>query len=274
VDAPRDPTNRLEVVYEDPALFKTLFAYFKNLRAREIHLRCAPRGLTFYARDHTRTSRVVAHLAGEHANWYYCEGTHWLGLNRDGVEKMFAAIDKTFYKVTVLQQHEDPNRLSFVFRDAEVDKECHYRVPLSTYPPDEELYEAEGLLAPGELAAAFPVEFVLPARLFKKTVADAACYSSTLTVEKIGERPLQFAYAQPHMGYLESYHAPEKIRLRADLPPGATFRCTVKVANVRSLAASMVFDDVRVLCREAGDLLFQTALDTKALIVNTLTRLA
>jgi hypothetical protein len=76
------------------------------------------------------------------------------------------------------------------------------------------------------------------------------------------------------MIYNEVYRTPEKIKLRSAVPDDVTFRCTVKIANVKSLAASMVTDDVRILCREEGDILFRSALDAKALVVSTLTRLA
>ena len=102
VERPMDANNRLEFVYEDPTMLKSLFAYFKNLKAREIHLRCSPTGLTFFTRDHTKTSRVVAVVAGEHVNWHYCEGTFWLAINRENVEKLFASIDKTLYKITII----------------------------------------------------------------------------------------------------------------------------------------------------------------------------
>ena len=40
-----------------------------------------------------------------------------------------------------------------------------------------------------------------------------------------------------------------------------------------TLASSMVTDDVRILCREDGDILFRSAIDAKALVVSTLTKL-
>lgn len=274
VDSPKDPNNRLEFAYGDPTVFKALFTFFKNIKAREIHLRCSPRGLTFFARDHAKTSRVVAHVAGEHVHWHYCEGEFWLGLNRDSVEKMFAAIDKTLFKITIIQAHDDPDSLNFVFKDAEIDKECNYKVALSTYARDADLVEAEAALAPGTLAERFPIEFVLSDRQFKKSISDASNYSDTITFEKIGAYPLQLTYARPNMAYHEVYRSPEKIRLRADVDAGATFRCAVKIANVKSLAASMVTDSVRILCREDDDILFRSALDEKVLVVSTLTRLA
>ena len=65
VDSPKDSNHRLEFVYGDPTVFKLLCTYFKNIKAREIHLRCSPSGLTFFARDHSKTSRNVAAVAGE-----------------------------------------------------------------------------------------------------------------------------------------------------------------------------------------------------------------
>jgi hypothetical protein len=272
VDSPSDPSNRLEFVFGDPTVFKSLFTNFKNLKAREIHLRCSPRGLTFFTRDHGKISRVVAHVLGEYVNWHYCEGEFWCGINRESVEKMFASIDKTFYKITIIHTHEDPDKLIFVFKDAEIDKECVYKVTLSTYARDEDLYEAEAILTPEALLSAFPIEFTLTAKQFKKSISDAANYSDIVTFEKPGAHPLQLTYVKSNMTYNEVYRTDSKIRLRSAVPAGETFRCTIKIANIKSLAASMVTDDVRILCREDGDILFRSAIDEKALVVSTLTK--
>lgn len=274
VDSPKDANNRLEFVFSDPNVFKTLFTYFKNIKARDIHLRCSRTGLTFFARDHTKTSRNVATVAGEHVNWHYCENEFWIGINRENNEKMFTAIDKTFFKITVIQTMDDVNSLLFVFKDAEIDKECNYKMNVSTYTPDDDLYEAEKIINPENIALNFPIEFTLSAKQFKKSISDASNYSNTITIEKIGSYPLQLTYAKSEMTYTEVYRTAEKISLRSDVVDGTTFRCTVKVANVKSLASSMVTEDVRILCREEGDILFRSAIDAKALVVSTLIKLA
>ena len=114
---------------------------------------------------------------------------------------------------------------------------------------------------------------MLSARQFKKTVNDAASYSDEIVIEKIGDAPIQLTYANAAMAYRETYRSPERIRLRADVPADSVFHCTAKLAPLRSLAASMVTDDVRILCREDGDLLLRSAIDEKALVVSTLVRL-
>jgi len=273
VDEPKDPNNRIEFAYSDPLVFKSLFTYFKNIKAREIHLHCSKTGLTFYTRDHSKTSRVVAEVAGSHINWYYCNDDYWLGINRDAIEKIFSSIDKTFYKITIIQTHDDIDSLTFIFKDAYIEKECHYKISLSYYPPDTELYEIKDIITPESLLTNFPIEFTLTAKQFKKSIGDASNFSDNITFEKLGDHPLQLTYSKSNLIYHEIYRSPKKINLRSSISNNETFRTTIKLLNIKSLAASMVTDDVRILCREDADILFRSALDEKALVVSTITKL-
>lgn len=269
VNLPKDSNNRLEFVYSDPSIFKSLFVYFKNIKAREIHLRCSPDGLTFFARDHSKTSRIFATIPGEHVNWYYCESTFWLGINRDNIEKIFSSIDKTFFKIVLIQTHDDHNSLIIIFKDSEIEKECNYKIILSSYSEDEDLYDAENVIKND----GFLIEFTLTAKQFKKTINDASNYSETITFEKISENPLQLTYAKSNIVYSEIYRSDDKIFLKSNVGENSTFRATVKLNNIKSLASSMVTDEIRILCRSDEDILFRSVIDTKSLIVNTLTKL-
>lgn len=268
VESPTDPHNRLEFVYEDPTMLKSLFAYFKHLKAVDIRVRCTPAGITFFTRDSAMTCRIVAEVLGENMNHFYCDDTFWLGLNRDTVERIFSNIDKSFFKVTLLHRHDDPETLAIIFKDADIDKECNYRVSVSTLDLDEDLVAAEQLVTPAALRAA-PIEFQLSSKQFKKTVTDASHYSDILTFEKLGEHPLQLTYNRVGVAYHEVYRTPEKILLRSEVGADTVFRCTVAIANIKSLASAMVTDHVRIYCREDGDLLFRSAID--ALVLSTLT---
>lgn len=269
VNLPKDVNNRLEFVYSDPSIFKSLFVYFKNIKAREIHLRCSPTGLTFFARDHSKTSRIFATIPGEYINWYYCDGTFWLGINRDNIEKIFSSIDKTFFKIVLIQSYDDINSLNIIFKDSEIEKECNYKITLSSYMEDPDLYDSENVLNSEE----FLIEFTLTAKQFKKTINDASNYSETITFEKISDNPLQLTYARSNITYNEVYRSSEKIALKSNVDTNSTFRATIKLNNIKSLASSMVTDEIRILCRSDEDILFRSVIDTKSLIVNTLTKL-
>lgn len=273
VDSPNNPNNRLEFVYSEPTSFKNLFTYLKNLKAVVIFLRCDKNGLTFFARDHSGTSRAIGHFAGKHVNWYYCDDEYLLVVKREEVDKMFAAIDKSFFKVTITQSHDDHNTLCFVFKDADIEMDNTYRITLSVNADDPELFEAEKLLTPEKMQELFPVEFTLTAKKFKKIVTDVANYSNTFAIEKIGKGPLQITYINSNVEFHGVLRSEDKIRLRSSIPDGTTFRCTIKIDNVKSLAASMVAETVRIYCRENDDILFCSELDTKALVVSTLTKI-
>lgn len=268
VESPADPQNRLEFVYEDPTVLKSLFSYFKNLKAVDIHLRCSPTAICFFTRDAAKTCKVVAELPGESMNHYYCDNTFWLGLNRDTVEHIFSSIDKSFFKITLSLRHDNPESLSVKLKDADIDKECHYRVTVSTLDRDDDLFAAEAATSLTALEES-PIEFQLTAKQFKKTVADASYYNDTITFEKLGTHPFQLTYARVGIMYSEVYLSPEKIHFRSGIKDTDLFRCTVTIANIKSLANAMVTDSVRVFCRKDNDILFRSEID--ALIVNTLT---
>lgn len=273
VDAPNDPENKMEFAYEEPSMFKALFTYFKNIKAKEIRIRFSPDSITFFARDHGKTSRTVARVAGEHVNWYYCEGEFWLGLSREMVEKIFSSVDKSFSKISIVHRIDDPDSLMFIFKDMDVEKECNHKIGVSSLDDDEELVAAEKELTADALEA-YPVEFTLTDKQFKKSVSDIAAQNPTFTIEKLGEHPLQFTYTKVGDTYNEVYRNGEKIKLKSSVAAGRVFRCTVTTANVKSLAASMVTEDVRCYCKETDFILFRSAIEEKALIVSTLVNLS
>jgi len=267
--SPDDPNNRLEVAYDNPVIFKKLFAYFKNIKAQIIHVRCSPTGITFFTRDHSKKARVVAYVAGEHLNWYYCDGEDAFGINKEGVEKLFNTIDNSFSKITFIKEYERPNNFSIIFKDESLDKECCYSIDLSHCQRDPELLETEQLLDPATLLERFPLEFTLTAKQFKKSISDACNYAAYATIERIGKHPLTLTYNRQGLFYRESYYSEEKIRFRSSVSEGETFQCVFNVANVKAIATSMVTDDVRIMCLPSGDILFRSAIDAKALVVNT-----
>jgi hypothetical protein len=258
---PSDPNNKFEVVYDDPTVFKTLFVYYKNLRARDIYVRCDRDGMTFFARDHTKTSRVVARIEGCKVNWYFCAEVFWFGLNREQVHPIFASIDASFFKITFRQEHGNTDHISLTLKDAAINKECSYQITLAHLEPDQDLFDAEQITGAENLVQEFPIEFTLSSKQFKKTVADAAGMSGDISVEKHGQKsPLYLTYQRIDATYHETYHSAEKIGLRADLQPEQMFRCTITLTNIKSLATSMVAETVQILCRETDYILFRSRL--------------
>jgi len=269
VNEPRDPMSKMEFVYHDPNTFKNLFTYFKNLKARNILMRYSPNGITYFTRDYRNNCKVRAHFSGKDVNWYYCKETFWLSMNRENAEKVFSSINKTFHKITILFREEDTDNLLIVFRDAEIDKECQYKIMLSNYEEDEDLVMCESQLSEKSLAS-YPIKFTLTSRQFKKSINDALSHNKVMNIEKIGDRPLHFTATKVNSCvYHEIYKNPTKIKLESLVKSNESFRCPINLDNIKSLASSIVTDDVVIMCRESEDLLVRSVLDSQAIIINT-----
>ena len=271
VDSPEDDENKMELVFDNPLVFKSLFTYLKNIKSKELHLRFTPNDLTIFAYDHTQTSRIVAIIDGTKLNRYYCGESFWVNLNRENVDKLFASIDKSFYKIELQIKYED-ERISVTFTDADLNKECLYMVVLANYEPNEYLFEAENIIRadPNE----FPIEFSLSAKQFKKAITDAANYSTILTIKKVENSPLFFTYSSPsQIEYYETYYNDKRICLKSNIGEKQTFQCTIKLNNIKSFASTMVTDNVKILCHMAVDILFQSTIgNNHALVIHTLTK--
>ena len=141
---------------------------------------------------------------------------------------------------------------------------------LSTFVPDDDLFDAELILDPDTLST-FPLKFTLTAKQLKKTVNDATNYSDKITIEKIGKFPLQFTYAKGGVIYNEVYRTDRKIDLKSTVAENNTLRASVRLNNIKSLANAMVSDRIRIYCRDTGDIIFRSALDASAaMVVNTI----
>jgi hypothetical protein len=273
VNEPDNPNNLIEFVLQEPSIFKTLFTYFKNLKSKDIHIRFAKDNITFFTRDYTLLSRVVAKIDCRNVNWYYCRKTIWVGLNRDKAEKIFTNIDKSLFKITIVYMEDKPEYLLFIFKDNELSKEMCYRTNISLLLPDEELFCVENEI-PSEQeddnSDLYPVQFTLSSKQFKKSISDASSYSDTIDIIKTIDKPLNLTYIASNIVYREKYMDPEKIKLISNLKENETFQRTVRLQNIKGLSSSIVTDTVSIMCSKKEDLLLKSIIDErKTMIVYT-----
>ena len=267
VETPMDDDNIIEFVSVEPMIFKSLFVYFKNLKSRDIHIKFRKSDITFLTRDHMMTSRVIATINCKDVNWYFCKQDVCVALNRENTEKLFMNIDKTFHKLNIEFRNYDQDYLWFIFRDHSLSKECQYKIPLTPIAADPDLFELENEVTKGEIDSKFPLQFTLSSKQFKKTISDASSYSDFIIIEKNSIDPrLLIKYDQHNMGYRECYHDGHAIKLLANV---RDFECMIKLSNIRSLASSMVTDNISIMCRDNNDVLLKSDIDEKLMVVYT-----
>ncbi|WZU94429.1 E301R [African swine fever virus] len=270
LEKPVRPQSRLEFSYDNPLIFKNLFIYFKNLKSKNILVRCTPTEITFFSRDQSQASFVIATIDGKNVNHYYASDVFWLGINRELVEKMFNSIDRSFLKITIVHRYDKPETLFFIFTDFDIDKECTYQITVSEPELDMDLIEMEKSISEERLKN-YPLRWEFTSKQLKKTFSDLSNYTELVTIEKLGgDTPLHLYFQKFNsISYHETYKSSNKINLTSTIPKSQVFQINVKIAHIKSLASAMVTDKIRILCEENGNLIFQSEMD--ALMLNTIT---
>jgi hypothetical protein len=267
VDSPKCSEHNIEFVFEEPMIFKSIFAYFKNLHTHDIYMRCNKEGLTLFAWDHSKASRVVIKFKGSNSILWFCDKETWIGLNRAFVEKIFASIDKSFSTISIYQDTESPDSITISFEDSEIKKECNYCIKTTHLERDDELRSAE-LLTSADMK--YKIEFTLTSKQFKKSVLDAINYTGTITYDKIDGYPLRLMHNRVEMDFSEIYNDAEKIKLKTNLKEHEHFQCDVRLANIKSLATSMVTDNVCIACDGDNYMMLRSLFENQSVSVDTI----
>ena len=276
IDVPSEPNYRLEFLYDTPSAFKNIFTYFKNIKAKEIHIKCNPKYMAFFVRDHINIQRTVVHIEGSKINRYFCSGEFTINVTMDRIENIFNTIDSSITTISFIQEDDNINCMYIILRNLDLGREGKHRVDLSTFNEDQELYDSE-LLLTKESMDSYPISFSMSAKDFKKMIGDILCISKNgheyVMMEKVEGKPLYFTHASQNDTYHEIYHDTKQIKLR-DLLNGDPFHIEIKVTNLKCLYSALLQNDITIYGKEGSDMILTTtAEDTADVTVSTLLKL-
>lgn len=271
VPSPKNPDHKMEMYCQAPKSFKDLFVYFKNVKAHKILMRCTREGIAFFTRAEESKTRIMVWAAGKNLAWYYYADSEpfFCAINREHVEAMFNSINKSFNVLQIQLRNDTRDKITFVLKDPEIDKECLYETTLGNPEVDNDLLAVERLITEEELRK-YPIEFTLSAKQLKKTISDASNQATNeLHLQKMGTSHLQFTHnITGQQQYYEIYKKPEKINLRSEVKDGDSIDIEWNLKTIKMVANSMVTDSVKIYCNRIGEIVFRSAIDDKALNVS------
>ena len=261
VPEPSEKNFRLEIVYEKPSSIKSIFTYFKNIKAKQIHVQCTPGTLTFFVRDHCNTQRTLVRINGDQLNKYYCSTEFMLYINLEYIEPIINAIDASIGTISFIQD-EDYSSIYIILYNINLKKECKYKLELSTFEKDQILYDAAQYLLP-EVLESYPIAYTISAKDFKKSISDILNLTQnveeTVYFEKSSAtEPLHFYKQAEKISYWESYHDEKEIRLVNKLG-NEPFRISVRLTNLKCLHNALLGGNITIYAKEGTDMIFTTS---------------
>jgi hypothetical protein len=258
VDEAENKTNRMELLYDNPMIFKSIFSYLKNMGTPTVYIKCYRDHMVMLATDNLTKCKIFIRIAGKDMNRYFCnKDSFYIRLKRDNLENIFSNIDKSFDTIS-MEIPENKSILIISFRDFEINKKTEYSVVSSDTIDDEhdkELFASEARLAIPENT--YTVRWTLPIKKFKKMINDVSANSDIATISKSYDAPLEINYSKDNtINYKDRYLSVDKINLEHNIKPGDVFTYTINIKHIRFLAFAKTSDYIKILCKEDEDFLF------------------
>jgi hypothetical protein len=256
-DIPKDDENILEMVHDNPRIFKKIFTLFRGYNSNEVLIKFEKIGFTFVTRGHLKKTTQIARIRGHLLNHYYCKEDIKICVRCDELEKIFCSFDRTHYRITFLLKEDYRSTLHIIVKDDDMDKIDTYEIELITKNVDLEAANAID-------DSGYPLRFKFPSRHFKTQIRDISALCQSFSFRSTDEELLALTYSVKNsLTYFSRYTNKEKLELQSKVEPGDILSVTVKVALVKPFSNACIGDNVYIACDSRQPISFTTELDEK-----------
>lgn len=268
VNTPVDPENVIEVKHTNVTVFTAPFSFFDKINGARIYVNFTPKSMTMFCKNESKPLRCIMVINVSKLHRYYCKDNYWAQMNRTSFSKAFHTSDKTvFDMITISKSKSLGEKLDVNFNDPLLKRKCNHEIELSTFSPDNELFESTELIDP----KLYPLTFILPSAVFKKTVVDIEKINDSYSYEYIEGKNTILKITAPRSGYNynEKFEDGDAINLTSKLKYKDMIDCQIKISNVKPLssALSSVIKKIKICLSEDGESLFITKFDDDDLVV-------
>lgn len=251
--------NTMELLYDNPLMFRKLFMLFKSMAVNDIQMNFEKTHVTIVTQDHKKKSIVYVKINGIHLVRYYCDHPITIGLDPGSVEQIIQQINKDYTTITfVSRKSTERSQITLCLHHGEMESDKIYDIDV--VQTNINIEDIEKTL---KLEENYPIKFTLPYKFFKKDINDYCGLATRLTIEKHGEGPLYYSYRSKNnkVRHIGPFRNPNKIQLHSTISKDDIFATSFYLADVKSLSSSLISDDITIAADQFNDLIFTAYLD-------------
>jgi hypothetical protein len=264
---PSDINDHVEVLYDQPLLFKKVFQFFKSLAASQIQVIFRPEDIIFYAKDHHKVSKIRVRIDASKINHYYCRSELDIGISTKEMELILNKIDKDYTTIVILSTVGSTQRNITLILENDMNIDETHVIDITG---DYNKMENEDEFTNEKYA----VKFELPSKYFKKTINDIKTMSNQLSItQEDAKSPLVFEYTTPNKKTRSKHTVKNstKIKLESKLDDDDSFRVDIKIDYINPISKAQISDDIMILVDENKPLMTKAYIDNKTIEIKTLT---
>jgi hypothetical protein len=251
--------NVLEIVYDNPVMFKKIFHLLKVMAVENVKMSFDAQGIRMYAADHLVKNRIFIQIFGNRINRYYCERPLEFGCLPSRIGEKLAPLTKDHGKIVIATNRQYcRSRITMVLVNDQMDEDGVDNIEVDEAENFE--WSVEDVL---EKEESYPIKFELPSKHFKKKISDFSRACDILRIEKTGFEYLRFSYNHgDKRGRHDSYFKNSGlINLRSMLEEDDIFSVSVFLEHIKPLASALIADELHISADKKEDLIFTAYLD-------------
>jgi hypothetical protein len=266
---PSIPDNFVELIYDQPVVFKKIFQFFKALAASQIQIIFRPKDIIFYTEDHHQRSKIRIKIDASKVNHYYCKDILDIGISSREMDLILNKVDKEYTTIVLISGESTRERTINLAleNDIQIDELHTIELINPSYKMDneEEFIDED-----------YMITFELPSKYFRKTINDIKTMSNELSIiQNAPNKPLVFEYLTQNKK-IQSEHTVKnnsKIKLKSNLEQGSIFRIDMHIEDIKPISSSQISEEVMILIDENKSLMTRSFIDNGTVEIKTLTEI-
>jgi hypothetical protein len=265
VDTPNDPEDKVEMVYQNPAMFKSIFALLKAYAAKELMMYFKKDTIDIAACDHLNSTSMLTTIDCSKLVHYYCGEETKVFIKRTEIETILHNLRKVHKRLTFILKTNYTSHIVIQTENSELDNRNIYEVELCQinekinnvfYNEDE-----------------YPLNFTLPSKHFKEEINGISQLSVRFSIEKNYGEPLSFSFENHKTKTIMNspYLNEKKIKLNSTVANDDIFAVSIKIDYIKPFANTKLGDDVELFVACDKKIMFKTQLDGEVCTVRVYT---
>lgn len=262
VSVPVEEDNVIEMVYENPKLFKRLLAMLKGYSVEVVTWNFIPDKVEVATKGiNDSKPRIFIIIYAKMLVRYYCARPTSVTMKRDDLDLIFQNVDKNNTQITIIAKEEDiKSKIYFIIKNTEIDVEKNYEIQL--------VGRSEKDVADSfrdNKDEEYPLKFCLPGKEFKTLIQDAGKESKLITIRKdSGSEPLTIGCELTTKNNLNMvFKNPDKIELKSSLDPRDIFNVSTRIQYIKPFSNSNIGDKIYISADKNRPVIFAADIDKK-----------
>lgn len=261
----REAASELEFViqieYENPTMFKHIFTAFKHLGATEVHVRFEPKLMRMYCIDHTNVNVMLVTVYAEQMVYHYVEAPYDITISPSEFQNILNSINVNHNLISFTTRRAELNTsLTINLMNDKNAMVSRYVTNIKRY--DGKIWNAE-ITSPH--SGVYSLRFVLDCKVFKKCISSTDVIANIITIEKIGNGALKFAfnYNTKNGTGAHIFSDFNLISLKSTMAEGETLTVSVPLAYIKPISSLVLTDRIFLAVKNGANVMSEFYLDQK-----------